>query len=97
MSRPSATVSLMPQASLLTVLKVAGATTIVVAGGSTSGSPGCLYWTRTGWPVSSASWAMSRNLAPSGVAMTAVSQPWSWAKQTKSASWAAGGPPQAMT
>ena len=47
LSRPSASVSLMPYAHLLIVLNVAGATTIASGGGSTSGSSGRLYSDRT--------------------------------------------------
>ena len=50
--RPRASVSLMPSAHLAIVLEVAGVTSMASAGGSTSGSPGSLYWLLTGCPVS---------------------------------------------
>src|SRR5262249_52794632 len=97
LSSPSASVSLIPWAHLLTVLNVAGAITIASAGGRASGSAGSLYSLRTGWPVRSSSAAASRNFMPYGVAITHTSQPCSWAKPTKDGSWSAGGAPQAMT
>ncbi len=96
-SRPSASVSLMPWASLLTVLKVAGAITNASAGGSTSGSAGSLYRVRTGCPVSSTRCATFRNLAPAGVVITQTSQPCCWAAEVNPASSAAGLPPDATT
>lgn len=45
---PRARLSLMPFAHLASVFDVAGATMMASAGGSTSGSPGCLYAVRTG-------------------------------------------------
>src|SRR5215471_7985481 len=74
-SSPSASVSLIPAAHLLMVLKVAGTAAKASAGGKTSGASGSLKLVRTGWPVSAVSWAISRNLAPSGVVITQVSQP----------------------
>ena len=94
---PRASVSLIPPASLLIVLNVAGAITNASGGGNTSGSSGCLKCTRTGWPVSSASWPTSRNLVPSGVTITHTSQSWPCAKRTNSGNCPAGRPPQAMT
>ena len=60
LSRPSASVSLIPAAHLLMVLKVAGAAANALAGGRTSGASGSLKLVRTGWPVSSVTRAMSK-------------------------------------
>ncbi len=51
---PTTNRSVSPSAHALTVLNVAGATRIASATGHTSGSAGCLYRLRTGWPVSAA-------------------------------------------
>src|SRR6202012_1704513 len=75
LSRPRASVSLMPWAHLLTVLNVAGAAARGSGGGSRSGSSGRLYRVRTGWPVRPARFPASRNLSPSGVAITHTFQP----------------------
>src|SRR5215510_2995524 len=74
LSSPSASVSLIPAAHLLMVLKVAGAAAKALAGGKTSGASGSLKLMRTGWPVSSVTRAMSKNRTPSGVVITQVSQ-----------------------
>src|SRR5215831_3644928 len=74
LSSPSASVSLIPAAHLLMVLKVAGAAANALAGGRTSGASGSLKLVRTGWPVSSVTRATSKNRAPSGVVITHVSQ-----------------------
>ncbi len=49
-NRPSANVSLMPNAHLLSVLNVAGKTMTASAGGKRSGSSGCLYALRESAP-----------------------------------------------
>src|SRR5262249_36545883 len=74
LSRPSASVSLIPAAHLLMVLKVAGAAANALAGGRTSGGAGSLKLVRAGWPVRSVVRARAENRAPSGVVITHVSQ-----------------------
>ena len=61
---PRASVSVMPCAHLLIVLKVAGATTMALALGMLSGSVGCLYSLRIGWPVSFSSKGISIKCVP---------------------------------
>ncbi len=96
LSRPSARVSLMPWTHLLIVLKVAGTTITASRAGRMSGSSGRLYRSRTGCPVSPATFPSSRNFMPSGVATTHTSHPCSWASRTNPGSWLAGGAPHAM-
>src|SRR5216683_4413312 len=81
--RPSASVSEIPNAHLLMVLKVAGNTTMASARGKTSGSSGRLYWLRTGWPVSCVSRGISMNSVPCGVVMTHTFHPAACACTTK--------------
>jgi hypothetical protein len=94
---PSASVSQIPAAHLLTVFTVAGATITASGSGSTSGSPGFLYSLRTGCPVCRSSAAVSVNRRPDGVVSTHTSQPRRWARLTSWPTSAAGGAAQATT
>src|SRR2546421_3225165 len=67
---PTASVSAIPSAHLLSVLNVVGATMIALAFGRTRSSSGCLYSTCIGWPASSSSKDMLINLVACGVAIT---------------------------
>src|SRR5258708_12091451 len=80
---PVASVSEMPNAHLLIVLKVAGKTTIASGQGKTSGSSGRLYSLRTGWPVTCSTRGISRNFVPCGVVMTHTFHPTACACLTK--------------
>ena len=95
-SSPSARVSLIPAAHLLIVLNVAGAAAKALAGGRTSGASGSLKLVRTGWPVISATRPASKNLEPSGVVMTQVSQS-PVRSATSAGSSRAGAAPEATT
>lgn len=67
-------------AHLLTVLKVAGATTTASGGGNGRGSPGDRQAERIGRPVRASIAAVSKKPPmATGVAMTPTSQPRSWA------------------
>jgi hypothetical protein len=96
LSSPSASVSLIPAAHLLMVLKVAGAAANALAGGKTSGASGSLKLERTGWPVSSTTRETSKNCEPSGVVITQVSQS-SLRAQMSAGSSRAGAAPDAIT
>ena len=96
LSSPSASVSLIPAAHLLMVLKVAGAAANALAGGKTSGASGSLKLERTGWPVSSTTRETSKNREPSGVVITQVSQS-SLRARISAGSSRAGAAPDATT
>src|SRR5215472_1357471 len=96
LSSPSASVSLIPAAHLLTVLKVAGAAADASAGGKTSGASGSLKLERTGWPVSFVTRETSKNREPSGVVITQVSHS-SVRVEISAGSSRAGAAPEAIT
>ncbi len=71
----------MPAAHLLTVLKVAGATTTASGGGKGRGSAGERQADLTGRPVCACTAPLSKKPPiATGVAMTPISQPRSWAQ-----------------
>src|SRR3954463_11807822 len=91
LSRPRASVSLMPAAHWFTVLNVAGATSTAFAGGSSSVSCGRRGLVRTAWPVTSARLPRSSHDAAAWVGMAYSSHPSSWSCRAASCqSWTGG-------
>src|ERR1700722_14989419 len=86
----------MPSAHWLIVLNVAGAT-MIASGSSDRGSPGLLYWLRTGPPDNAPSDSTSRNGSADGVAMTCTVQPRETASRTSVPAEDAGAAPQTTT
>src|SRR5258708_12875832 len=86
----------MPSAHWLIVLNVAGAT-MIASGSSDRGSPGLLYWLRTGPPDNAPSDSTSRNGSADGVAMTCTVQPRETASRTSVPAEEARAPPHTPT
>src|SRR5690349_8362556 len=86
-------------ASLLTVLKVAGAamTAVALPADPARGSLGARCWLRTGLPVSDSILSGSRNGIAAGDATTNTDQPSAWASSMSWPTSAAGAAPHTTT